>query len=381
VAQTQGTLYGGTSLDNCLALGMGQNLNTSFTACATDNCGGPQPTAPVCPTITSAMNCTIGLVGPAAAFQFVSDGAPEFMKLPPFPNGSLAPQVVQVQNSVCFSAAMPCSDLAKLGPEISTACPVNQTVTLYSYLQLTPSNFSSPLSALYQIPDYVSKLPAMFSGVDGGGSSSSSSSNSTDFDLVATMPSGCLPSLILLSQLSPSSLALVCNSSSCNSPNATSFVAAVATLGGYTSLTFGSNEGSAFVAGMAAQLSTTPNAVTITSVSDVVVSTRHLLAAGVAIAFSVQTTVASQAALHAAMAAPLSAAAFQSAGLTAVTSISAIPASATTTAAAPFVLPVSPSPPPPPSPPPSPPKSSSTVGAPLPSTTLTVLLAVLSLVF
>jgi hypothetical protein len=123
---------------------------------------------------------------------------------------------------------------------------------------------------------------------------------------------------------------LLCNASGCNAPTAVAFVSAIATLTGYTSATFGSIEFAAFDTAMATQLSVPVSAVIITSVTDAVVSGRHLLATSIVVAYSVQTTVAGLATMRTAMAAPLSVAAFQSAGLTSVSAISATVSSAPT---------------------------------------------------
>jgi hypothetical protein len=107
-------------------------------------------------------------------------------------------------------------------------------------------------------------------------------------------------------------------------------VSSVATLGGYTTRTFGTAQAAAFKTGVAIMASViTPVAasdVTITSVTDATAAGRHLLAGSVNVSFSVATTPANAGALSTAIGATFSSSStllsvLQNAGLKDVTSV------------------------------------------------------------
>ena len=106
-------------------------------------------------------------------------------------------------------------------------------------------------------------------------------------------------------------------------------MSSVATLGGYTTRTFGTAQAAAFKTGVAIMASViTPVAasdVTITSVTDATAAGRHLLAGSVNVSFSVATTPADAGALSTAFGATFSSSStlsvLQNAGLKDVTSV------------------------------------------------------------
>ena len=110
------------------------------------------------------------------------------------------------------------------------------------------------------------------------------------------------------------------------------FLSSTATLGGYTVASFGTYEAAAFCA----VVKNATGAINCTVTGVQASSRRHLLTAGVVVAYTVQTVPTNQAAVSAVMASPTGAlastAAFMSAGLTAITS--AVPSTATPSVAA-----------------------------------------------
>jgi len=362
---TRETRFYGTSLDNCMVgsyvTSMDQSGTRVMAGCAADNCAGPAPTSPSCPASTSATSCTVGMTGPSAALSFLQMAAPAHLKLPNFSNDVTPAAVAVPANSVCVVAVLPCTDLVAIPQALSALqCPSNSSVTVYSYTTPTmPTNFISPFANV-TAPDYVAMIqrqgaagPAASPAAapEPGPSTSTSTSNLPD---VLAGASGCLPVLLAVEFSFPDVTPLVCATSNCNSPSSIVYTSATATLSGYSVATFGASQAAGFTTAMAGQMSVNSSAITITAVSDVSVRRRQLLSAGVAVAFTVQTTMAQQAAMRAAIVAPLSAAAFRSAGLTAVTSVTAAPSAATSTPSTPLGFAASPPPPPPPPPPPSP---------------------------
>jgi hypothetical protein len=131
-----------------------------------------------------------------------------------------------------------------------------------------------------------------------------------------------------------------CGTSDCNAPATVIYVPSVATLLGYTVNTFLAAEVAIFIAAMASSLNVAASYVVVTGVTasaSASASGRHLLQAGVDVGFTVQSTVASAAAVHSALATPPTAAALVSAGLTAVTSVAVAPQPAASVTAAPPV--------------------------------------------
>jgi len=238
-------------------------------------------------------------------------------------------------------------------------------VTVYGMLPPSPSNLSSTVSTMLEHM-YLGRLfnyTQMLSGLD----VSSPFDNSSSSDMSDGTCNTASLSISTVTGLAP----FVCGTSNCNSPTATAYVSATATLGGYVAASFGTTQQTQFVAAMASVLNTTASAVSVQSVTSASVRRRGLLGVGVAVAFTVQTPLSGTAAISAAIGAPLSMSAFQSAGLTAVTSVYSAAVGVANT-------PTFPPPPPPlPSPPPSPSSGATTVGGSLASVAAVVVLALL----
>ena len=282
------TRYTGGNMTGCfLDFSNGQGLNSNFVSCATDNCGAPVPTGPQCPTANAsvATSCYTGISGPTAAVAIL--GAVLQMSAPFTPANKAG-------GPTCLAATIPCSTLVAVsqGVVTATSCPPSQTLSLYS------------------------SAPAVAPGEDGGTCSDMLTSFSASLNSTAI---------------------LGCGTNNCNAPASTVYVAASATLDGYTVATFGTAETAQFARAMASSLGVAASAVTVTGVSAAPAPAGRRLLSGVVVAFTVTTTVSSSATLTTALAAPLPASTFQSAGLTKVTTVAAAPAASTATAPTPIV--------------------------------------------
>jgi hypothetical protein len=209
-----------------------------------------------------------------------------------------------------------------------SAAGAAKEVTVYGMLPPSPSNLSSTVSTMLEFRYFGMEFnyTQMLSGLDSSPSfnfSYGTTCNTASFDIATA--TGIPP--------------FVCGTSNCNNPTATAYVSATATLGGYSVASFGSTQQTQFVGAMASVLKTTASALSVQSVTSASVRRRELLAVGVAVAFTVQTPLSGTAAISAAIGAPLSKSAFQSAGLFAVNSVSAVAAGVSNTP------PPSPSPP------------------------------------
>ena len=262
------------------------------TGCVTDNCGAPEPTGAACPTATSATQCFVGMTGTsgaaAAVAAVLSAGSNAAMTW-----STAAPSSVAVPTgSACTATTETCDSLvaSSAGMFNTSNCPVGSTFFIYTAVPLVPSAAGASCNSWL-----ISASSVGFTGF------------------------------------------VTCGTSNCNAPSAPVYLAASATLGGYTAATFGAKEVGQFQSAMATALSVASTAVTVTSVANAA-SRRHLLAGSVAVGFSVLTTVSNSRTMSAALATPPSAAALQSAGLAAVTSASVVLVPAANGAAAPVAV-------------------------------------------
>ena len=269
------TIYDGGNTDDCVSnfTGYAYAGNTGFASCATNNCGAPTPTGPQCPNTVSATTCYAGLLGPAVAVDFF--GTRYGMTAPYTPS-------VQASGPACMTGTIPCDGLVAISGGLinNTVCPTGSSITVYTNASAVSSNGAS-----------------------------------------------CNNVLMSLTQMNATNI-LACGTNACNSPTAPVYVAATATLDGYTVSTFGTAETAQFSRAMAAALNVAASAVTVTGVSAAGGAAGRRLLSGVVVAFTVTSTVGGSSALTTALAAPIPAATFQSAGLTQVTTVSAAPAAA-----------------------------------------------------
>ena len=103
------------------------------------------------------------------------------------------------------------------------------------------------------------------------------------------------------------------------SSNATTYISAVVTLGGYSVSTFLAPQAAAFSAAVATDAGVAASAVTVTSVTAVAAAGRHLLQSSVSVGFTVKTTASNAVAVSGAIANGMTAAQLQAAGLSAAT--------------------------------------------------------------
>ena len=265
----------------------GQSANSNFVSCATDNCGAPVPTGPQCPTAAAsvATSCYTGISGPSNAVALLGG----FVGLTaPFTPSNKA------GGPTCVSGTVTCAALAVFTQGFigDTVCPTGQSLSIYT------------------------SAPAVPTGGDNN--------------------PACNERLLTFSMLNATAI-VGCGTNNCNAPTSTVYVAASATLDGYTVADFGTAETAQFARAMASSLGVAASAVTVTGVSAAPAPAGRRLLSGVVVAFTVTTTVSSSATLTTALAAPLSATTFQSAGLTKVTTVAAAPAASTATAPTPIV--------------------------------------------
>ena len=287
---SSGGAYYYKPVSTCLSLPgvMGGETYTQ-SACATNNCGGaPAGTGPFCPSTSAATSCSVGMNGPSAATTALAALLSSYATQ----SSAAAPASAAVSNgTACLAATATCAGLVTAGVSgfNATMCPTGQNVSVF---------LAMPIQQVDE----------------------------------SWMPT-CNPAITTLSFYSFSNF-VACGSTNCNSPTAVTYVAASATLGGYTVATFGTKEAGQFAAGMTTALGTPSGSVTVTSVAAATLR-RNLLAAGVTVGFSVKTTVASVGAMQASLATPVSATVLQGAGLSALTSLAVVPAPASAMSTAP----------------------------------------------
>jgi hypothetical protein len=307
------TIYKNGTVAQCLAdyadysdYGGTRNI-ISF--CTTDNCGVPAGagTGPVCPVISSATSCTIGMTGPSGAVAAINAvfADPEgFGQFGAFTSSTAAPSVRAVPfGSACVAFTQPCAPLvgsAEFPGVNSTTCPASQSVSVF--IAALTDTVRVPGEQWYDLP-----------------------------------PPHCNNALFSFGTLSNASGIMACGTTNCNAPTTSTYLAASAVLGGYTVTTFGTLQAGQFAYGMATALSVPYSAVTVTSVT-ATTTRRSLLAAGVSVGFSVQTTLAAASTMGAALAAPLNASLLKSAGLSAVTSVAVTPTPTASGTAAPVAI-------------------------------------------
>jgi hypothetical protein len=270
-----GTQYysGGESPSWCTSLYSQSSYYTGLSGCNTNNCGAPTPTGPTCTNVSAATSCYAGVTGPTS----VVTAAASLL-------GLSSPTLTATTGQLCISGSSTCTTLVASGVFTSAQCPTGQTVTVY---------LSQPANAEY-----------------------------------------CTNILLSMWSYGLSTLS-VCTTTNCNAPSSTIYIVGAVTLDGYTVATFGTAQAASFTSAVATAAGVAANAVTVTGVTNVanVASGRHLLAAGVAVSYSIATTMAASAAVTGALAAaPPSAVALRTAGLAAVTTASATTPSATTAA-------------------------------------------------
>jgi len=284
--------YGGNVTDCFMAATAASQTNNSFSACATNNCGAPVPTGPQCPAAaaSNATSCYVGIDGPSAAVAIVGM-VPSLGLTAPYTPASKA------GGPTCISGTVSCATMVAVSGGLLTAtqCPTGSSLSIYT------------------------SAAAVSAEADEGDTPSCS-------DLLQ----GFSASLNVTALLG-------CGTSNCNAPTSTVYVAATATLDGYTTATFGTAETAQFSRAMASSLGVAASSVTVTGVSAAPAPAGRRLLSGVVVAFTVATTVSSSATLTTALAAPLSATTFQAAGLTQVTTVAAAPAASTATPPTPIV--------------------------------------------
>ena len=304
------TTYANTTVQGCISDfyyftyntdsfdGGSASILSNLTACTTNNCGAPAATGPVCPTSSSAARCIIGMTGPSAAATALNTwlSSPDRYNAT---SSAAAPSSQPVPaGSACIAFTQPCSahqqeTITNLN---AVTCPLNQSITVFMAMPALP--VLAPGDDWYfEPPPYCNTVLTDF-GVY----------NSTGF--------------------------VACGTTDCNAATATTYLAASAVLGGYTTTTFGTLQAGQFAYGMATALALPYSAVTVTSVA-AAATRRSLLAAGVNVGFTVKATVTTSKTLGAALAAPISATVLQGAGLSAVTSVAITPVS---NAAAPVAI-------------------------------------------
>jgi hypothetical protein len=289
------TTFGGTTgyyykpVSTCLTLPGVMGGTYAQTACATNNCGGaPAGTGPFCPSTSAATSCSVGMNGPSAATTALAALLSSYATQ----SSAAAPASAAVSNgTACLAATATCAGLVAAGLSgfNATTCPTGQNVSVF---------LAMPIQQVDE----------------------------------SWMPT-CNPAITTLSFYNFSNF-VACGSTNCNSPTAVTYVAASATLGGYTVATFGTKEAGQFAAGMTMALGTPSGWVTVTSVTAATLR-RNLLAAGVTVGFSVKTTVATVGAMQASLATPVNATVLQGAGLSALTSLTVVPAPASAVSTAP----------------------------------------------
>lgn len=280
------TVYANSTVANCQLYAQTSGV-TVAAACVTDNCAGTAGTGTMCPATSAATSCSVGLTGPDAVVTALGTlfSAMAGEDSPMIVSASAPKATTVPTGTACMAVTAQCKSLALPGLAAS-ACPAGQSLTV------------------------LLGAPAISAANDEG---------------------SCNDMLQSFAIMNFSTF-VACGTNNCNAPTAVTYVAASATLGGYTQATFGTKEVGQFQYAMADLLNVANNAVVVTSVANAP-GRRHLLA-GVTVAFSVTATVGTANTLSTALAAPVSATALQGAGLTAVTSVAVAvaPAAATTTA-------------------------------------------------
>jgi hypothetical protein len=251
----------------------------------------------ICPAVSLATSCYTGITGSATEGAGVLTWLGGLL-------GITATDLTPVAGAItaggaCVSATATCDAMLALDPSsVLTAamCPLGQSVTIH---------VAAPL------------------------------------DEDPSLAGSCMGTVHILNTLGFRSVT-ACGTSDCNAPLTPIFVPSIATLIGYTVNTFLANQIAFFITAMALSLNVAESFVVVSGVtasaSASASSGRHLLqAGGVDVGFTVQSTVGTAAALHAALATPLPASAFTSAGLPAVTAVTVAPQAAASVAAAPPV--------------------------------------------
>ena len=142
-------------------------------------------------------------------------------------------------------------------------------------------------------------------------------------NVTATAGLNCSSSLLAMAAYGFTALSL-CGTTNCNAPTATSYVTGSLAFDGYTVATFGTQQATQFASAVATATVVAASAVSVTSVTAVsnvaAPAGRRLQAAGVAVAFSIATTLSASGPIVTALInAPPTPAQMTAAGLTQVT--------------------------------------------------------------
>lgn len=195
--ETGVTVYANSTVADCAdVVSHGNPVLT--TACVTDNCAGTAGTGTVCPATSTATSCSVGLSGPAAivttlgnAYSDMASENPSMIVSPTAPKATTVPA-----NTACITVTVLCQNLVLPGIPVSTECPSGQTLSI------------------------MMGAPAISAANDEG---------------------SCNEMLQSFSLMNFSTF-VACGTNNCNAPTAATYVSASATLGGYTTTTFGTKE-------------------------------------------------------------------------------------------------------------------------------------------